>query len=112
MKKDVRMSQQIKEIALKEMQELRMNHREFAEHLAERLSQEGDNKVGHSTVYNWANYGKPPATDFLQDLLAVYPVSDRRFVFALRMLAVKSPHVWGSDGVIWSLKKSLLPGTE
>src|SRR5690242_7787287 len=107
MKKDSKMSQQVKETTLKEMQDMRMNHREFAEYLTEQMSQEGDSNLSHSTVYNWANYGKPPATDFLEDLLSVYPASDRRFLFALKMLAIKSPHVWGPDGIVWSLSKSL-----
>lgn len=99
---------EIKEMIKLEMKELRMNHREFAEYLTERMSQEGDGKLSHSTVYNWANYGKPPATDFLEDLLSVYPASDRRFLFALRLLAIKSPHVWGQDGIVWALNKNSL----
>ena len=103
------MKQKIRELTTQEMKALRMNYREFAEHLTERLSQEGDRKMSHSTVYNWANDGKPPATDFLEDLLSVYPASDRRFLFALKMLAIKSPHVWGQDGIVWSLAKNSLP---
>jgi hypothetical protein len=106
------MKMMIKNTTTQEMKELRMNHREFAEYLTEQMSQEGDSKLSHSTVYNWANYGKPPATDFLEDLLSVYPASDRRFLFALKMLAIKSPHVWGTDGVVWSLKSDLLPKTK
>lgn len=103
------MKMQIKATTTQEMKELRMNHREFAEYLTERMSQEGDSKLSHSTVYNWANYGKPPATDFLEDLLSVYQPSDRRFQFALKLLAVKSPHVWGSGGVIWTLTSVIKP---
>jgi len=106
------MSEQIKEIATQTMKDLRMNYREFAEHLAESLSKAGDTTLSHATVYNWANEGKPPKTDFLEDLLSVYPVSDRRFVFALRMLAVKSPHVWGDEGVVWRIKCKNLPKAE
>lgn len=112
MSKDSKMSEQVKEITAQEMKEMRMNYREFAEHLASGMSQEGDNTLSHATVYNWANNGKPPSTDFLEDMLSVYPVSDRRFLFALQMLAVKSPHVWGPDGIVWTLKLSLLPKSE
>jgi hypothetical protein len=82
--------------------------RKFAEWLMEGLSKDGDGTLSHPTIINWKN-GKPPTTDFLEDLLAVYPVGDRRFLFALKMLAAKSPHVWGTDGVVWSLRNDLLP---
>lgn len=84
--------------------------RKFADWLMESLSNEG-HKTSHATIIHWKN-GKAPATDFLEDLLAVYPVSDRRFQFALRILAIKSPHVWGADGVVWSLRRNLLPKAE
>lgn len=103
------MSREIKEIANLEMQDLKMNDRQFAEYLAEGMSHEGDSVLSHSTVINWRKHGKPPATDFLIDMLAVYPNSDRRFCFALRMLAAKSPHIWGPGGVIWTLKNKDLP---
>lgn len=99
------MSEQIKKLTITEMEALKMNDRQFAEHLAERMSQEGDNALSHATVINWRKHGKPPATDFLEDLIAVYPVNDRRFLFALKMLAIKSPHVWGEGGIVWALKK-------
>jgi len=79
--------------------------RKFAEWLMEGLSKDGDATVSHPTIINWKN-GKAPATDFLIDMLAVYPNSDRRYCFALRMLAAKSPHFWGPDGVIWTLKNN------
>jgi hypothetical protein len=79
--------------------------RKFADWLMEGLSKNGDATLTHATIINWKN-GKSPSTDLLQDLLAVYPVSDRRFLFALRMLAAKSPHIWGPDGVIWTLKNN------
>ncbi len=103
------MSEEIKATTAQEMKELRMNYREFAAYLTEAMSKEGESQLSHATVYNWANNGKPPSTDFLEDMLAVYPVSDRRFLFALRMLAIKSPHVWGFGGIVWSLKKGSLP---
>ena len=106
------MSHEITEITTQEMEDLQMNDRQFAEHLTEKFSKEGDVKLSHATVINWRKHGKPPSTDFLEDMLSVYPVSDRRFLFALRMLAVKSPHVWGADGIVWSLKKALLPKAE
>ncbi len=103
------MSEEIKAITVQEMKEVGMNYRQFAEFLTRGMSQEGDSQLSHATVHNWANNGKPPATDFLEDMLAVYPFSDRRFHFALRMLAIKSPHVWGFGGVVWTLKKGSLP---
>ncbi len=106
------MNKEIKEITAQEMQALKMNYRQFAEHLMESISKEGDDKLSHATVINWRKHGKPPSTDFLEDMLSVYPVSDRRFLFALQMLAIKSPHVWGPDGIVWTLKKSLLPKPE
>jgi len=80
--------------------------RKFAEWLMQDLSKDGDGTVSHATIINWKN-GKPPSTDLLEDILSVYPVSDRRFQFALRMLAEKSPHMWGLGGVVWSLKSKL-----
>ena len=77
--------------------------RKFAEWLTESMSNEGDT-LSHATLINWKN-GKAPNTDFLQDMLSVYPASDRRFRFALRMLAAKSPHVWGFGGVVWQLRE-------
>ena len=103
------MRSEIKKVAIQEMQELNMNDRQFAEYLKEKFSQEGDTKLSHATVINWRKHGKPPATDFLEDLISVYPASDRRFLFALKMLAIKSPHVWGPDGIVWSLDKNSLP---
>lgn len=103
------MSQQTKEITIKEMKELKKNDRQFAEYLTESMSKDGDITLSHSAVINWRKHGKPPVTDFLEDLLAVYPASDRRFLFALRMLAAKSPHVWGDEGVVWTLKERFLP---
>lgn len=101
------MSHEIKTITQSEMEALRMNDRQFAEHITQGLSKEGDMTISHATVINWRKHGKAPSTDFLQDMLSVYPASDRRFLFALRMLAAKAPHVWGVGGVVWNLKKSL-----
>lgn len=80
--------------------------RKFAEWLTESMTKDGDGTVSHATIINWKN-GKLPATDFLEDMLGVYPASDRRFVFALRMLAAKSPLIWGEDGIVWSLNCKL-----
>jgi len=77
--------------------------RKFAEWLMESMAKSGDGTVSHVSIANWKK-GKPPETDFLEDMLSVYPASDRRFWFALRLLAAKSPHVWGDDGVVWRLK--------
>lgn len=103
---------EIKQIVQQEMLAVMMNDRQFAEHLTESMSKEGDNTLSHATVINWRKHGKAPSTDFLQDMLSVYPVSDRRFLFALRMLAAKSPHVWGDEGVVWRIKCAQLPKAE
>ncbi len=104
------MSDEIKEITGQEMALLDKNDRQFAEYLTERLSKEGDT-LSHATVINWRKHGKAPNTDFLQDMLAVYPANDRRFLLALRLLAAKSPHIWGFEGVVWRLKSEALTGT-
>jgi hypothetical protein len=107
MKKDSKMSQQIKTIMQEEIEaQTQTSLRKFADWLMEGMSKDGDTTISHATIVNWQN-GKPPATDFLEDLLVVYPVSDRRFLFALRMLAAKSPHIWGEDGIVWSLKERI-----
>lgn len=102
------MNHETKNITLAEMADLKMNDRQFAEFLMEGMSKEGENTLSHATVIFWRKHGKAPKTDFLEDLLSVYPVGDRRFRFALRMLAAKSPHVWGFEGVVWRLKASRL----
>lgn len=104
MKKEARTSMEIKTIMEEELKaQGTPSLRKFAQWLMESMSKEGDGTVSHTTISNWKN-GKPPETDFLEDMLGVYPASDRRFVFALRMLGAKSPHVWGDDGIVWSLK--------
>lgn len=80
--------------------------RQFAEYLTESLSKDDENTLSHSSIINWRDKGKFPKTDFLEDLLSVYSFDDRRFKFALRCLAVKSPTVWGPDGVVWHLPKA------
>lgn len=102
------MSQSIKKIMEEELEaQGQPSLRKFTEWLMEGLSKDGDTALSHTTIMNWQN-GKPPSTDVLEDLLAVYPVSDRRFLFALNMLATKSPHVWGHTGIVWSLKEKFL----
>jgi hypothetical protein len=104
MKKDTRMSDEIRKIMVEELKaQGTPSLRKFAEWLMESMAKNGDGTVSHVTISNWKN-GKPPATDFLEDMLSVYPASDRRFYFALRMLAAKSPLIWGDDGIVWSLK--------
>lgn len=101
------MSMEIKKIMAEELKaQGTPSLRKFAEWLMESMAKDGDSKVSHATIINWKN-GKPPATDFLEDMLGVYPASDRRFHFALRMLAAKSPIIWGDDGIVWSLKARL-----
>jgi hypothetical protein len=109
MSKDSKMSEQIRQIMEQELEaQGSPSLRKFTDWLTEGMSNDGDSVISHTTVMNWQS-GKPPSTDILEDMLAVYPVRDRRFLFALRMLAAKSPHVWGLGGVVWSLKKGLLP---
>jgi|SRR5688572_13460445 len=112
MEKDLKMSQQIKAILKEEFEaQGQPSLRKFTDWLMDGMSKDGDLTISPSTIMNWQN-GKPPATDFLEDMLAVYPVSDRRFIFALRLLAAKSPHVWGFQGVVWSLRQDLLTKAE
>jgi hypothetical protein len=110
MKKDSKtMSQKIQEIMEEELAaQGQPSLRKFTDWLSESLSKAGDGTLSHNTIANWQN-GKPPSTDILEDLLAVYPASDRRFLFALKLLAIKSPHVWGPDGIVWSLNRNSLP---
>ncbi len=109
MKKEANMSQQIKSVMEEEFKaQGQPSLRKFTDWLSESLSKAGDGTISHTTVTNWQN-GKPPSTDILEDLLSVYPASDRRFLFALKMLAIKSPHVWGPDGIVWSLDRNSLP---
>jgi hypothetical protein len=100
------MSGNVKEIVEQEF-EVQGNPslRKFAEWMMEGMSKEGET-LSHASIINWLA-GKPPKTEFLEDMLAVYPVTDRRFALALRLLAAKSPHVWGVEGVVWRLHKSL-----
>ena len=108
------MSDKIKEFISGEMEGLQMNDRQFKEYLNEKLSAESDTYIrSHVTVVNMRAHGKAPSTDLLEDMLCVYPVRDRRFRIALRLLALKSPHVWGLGGLVWGLKNdSLLPSAE
>jgi hypothetical protein len=90
------------------MQALKMRDRQFQEFLNEKLSPESDTFIrSHATIINMRVYGKAPNTDLLEDLLCVYPSSDRRFQFALKILAAKSPHIWGFGGLVWSLHSKL-----
>ncbi len=112
MKKEPSMSKQIKLVMEDELKaQGQPSLRKFTDWLMEGLSKQGDGIISHTTIMNWQN-GKPPSTDVLEDLLAVYPVSDRRFLFALKILAIKSPHVWGQDGVVWKLKGTSSPSAQ
>lgn len=103
------MNKEMKKVVDEEMAALKKNDRDFQAYLNEKLSPESDTYVrSHATIINMRN-GKPPRTEFLEDLISVYPASDRRFLFALKMLAIKSPHVWGPDGIVWSLDRKFLP---
>jgi len=81
--------------------------RNFADWLVEDMPKKDGEIMSHATIINWRNHGKPPSTDFFETMLSVYPVSDRRFIFALKVLAVKSPNVWRADGVVWKLKDQI-----
>ena len=80
--------------------------RNFADWLVKDMPKKDAEIISHATIINWRNHGKPPSTDFFETMLSIYPGSDRRFRFALRVLAVKSPHVWGPGGVVWKLKRA------
>jgi len=102
------MNDQIIEIALKEMEDLKMKDRKFQEFLNDKLSAESDTYIrSHATIINMRVHGKAPNTDLLEDMLCVYPAGDRRFRFALNMLAAKSPHVWGFGGLVWTMKNHM-----
>ena len=99
------MSDETRKIADEEMKLLGLKDRQFAEYLMEGFSKDGDTFVkSHGTIINWRKHGRFPATDTLEDMLSIYEPGDRRFVFALRMLAAKSPHIWGFEGVVWRLR--------
>lgn len=103
---EVVMSDETKELIEKELQvQGNPSLRKFADWFAEGFSNEGDT-LSHATVINWLN-GKHPQTDFLEDMLTVYPTNDRRFVLALKLLAAKKPHVWGFQGIVWRLRDEL-----
>ena len=103
------MKQEVKNLTEKLMRDIGRNDRGLQEYLNESLSPESDNYIkSHATIINMRVHGKAPNTDLLEDILSVYPVSDRRFHFALMMLALKKPHVWGFEGLVWRLKSSRL----
>jgi len=107
------MNETIKELTSTEMKALGKNDREFKEYLNESLSMEGENYIrSHATIVHMRLYGKAPRIDLFEDILSVYQPSDRRFRFALKVLAAKSPHVWGFDGVVWRLKAGKLSKAE
>lgn len=94
----------IAEIVVEQMGAKMMNDRQFSNWLTQSIP---SREISHATVINWRLHGKQPDTDFLEELLAAYPPSDARYQFALRCLAVKSPLVWGWDGVVWKLRANL-----
>lgn len=105
------MSDETKEILEQEFQNQgNPSLRKFANWMSEKMSNEGD-VLSHATLINWLN-GMPPKTDYLQDMLAVYPANDRRFILALRLLAAKSPHIWGFEGLVWRLRDTLKEKTK
>lgn len=62
-----------------------------------------DTSVSRVSVSNWVRKVNVPDTDFLEAVLAAYPTDDWRHRFALSCLSVKSPLVWGKDGVVWRI---------
>lgn len=107
------MIEEIKKIANDEMTFHGMNDRRFQEYLNQSISPESDTYIkSKTTIINMRVHGIAPSTDTLQDILSAYPVSDRRFRFALRILAVKKPHVWGFGGLVWNLKPSQIAKTQ
>lgn len=100
------MSDEVKEIVQREIEaQGNPSLRKFASWLNEGLSKDGD-VLSHASVINWLN-GRSPQTEFLEDMLTVYSAKDRRFIFALRLLAAKSPHVWGFEGIVWRISDLL-----
>lgn len=103
------MNENIQTITVEIMQALQMKDDEFRKYLNESMSPSGDTYIkSKTTILNMRVRGIPPRTDVLQDILSVYKPSDKRFRFALRMLIVTDPHIWGSQGVVWRLKPSIL----
>lgn len=101
------MSDEIKKLTNEEMNFHGMKDRRFQQYLNESLSQESDTYIkSHATIINMRVHGKAPNTDLLEDMLSVYPVGDRRFRFALKILSIKKPHIWGFGGLVWNLKPS------
>jgi hypothetical protein len=99
------MSDEIRDFIVREMEFLKANDRKFQAYLNENLSPDSDTYIrSHATIINMRVHGKAPNTDLLEDMLSVYPASDRRFRFALKMLGMKSPHIWGLGGVVWTLR--------
>jgi len=84
----------------------------FARWLVEDMPKYQGKQLSHATIINWRNHAKPFFTDFFEDMLSVYPITDRRFHFAIRMLAIKKPHVWGFGGLVWNLKPSQMAKAE
>jgi len=80
--------------------------RNFADWLTEDMPQYAQATMSHATIINWRNHGRPFFTKFFYDVLAAYPATDRRHLFAIKMLAAKRPHIWGVEGLVWRLKKN------
>ena len=110
---DELMKEKIIQTAQAEMDALKMKDREFQKHLNASLSPSSDTYIkSKTTILNMRIKGIPPSHEVLEDLLSVYEPSDRRFHFILKILAIKSPHVWGPEGIVWRLKAGKLAKAE
>lgn len=92
------------EIVSRAIEEQRLSLRPFAEKLIESLPSVG---LTHVTIINWRKGKTEPETDFLEAMLAAYGPNDWRHDFALACLAAKSPLVWGREGIVWQLVKTI-----
>lgn len=107
------MKELIRQIAEEEMKALGKRDREFQEFLNEKLSAESETYIrSHATIIGMRVHGKAPRVETLEDIMSVYPIRDRRFLFALRLLSIIRPHIWGFGGLVWRLKPSNLPKAE
>jgi len=104
------MSNQIKQYTEEEMRLLGKKDREFQDYLNENLSADSETYIrSHATIIGMRVHGKAPKAETLEDIMSVYEASDRRFLFALRLLSVLRPHIWGFDGLVWRIKPPRLP---
>ena len=97
----------MQELVINTMAERAMNDRQFANALTESIPSK---ELSHATVINWRKHGKQPETEFLEAMLAAYMPETWQHQFALKALAIKSPLMWGEDGLIWELCRNTASG--